>query len=157
MTTYKLNVGDMIPSFKIKDNEGYELTDEDLMGSPLVLYFYPKDDTPSCTKEACAFRDNMEQLDAMDVLVIGISPDNDDSHEKFLKKHNLNFTLLSDEKLELCRKFDVLHGIPGNIERTTFVINHEGIIHWLERPVSVPGHVERVIQSVQEIGSKNND
>lgn len=149
--TYKVNVGDPIPAFKIKDNEGYELTDDDLVGSPLVIYFYPKDDTPGCTKEACDYRDNMHRFDFMDVLVLGISPDGAISHENFIAKHNLNFTLLSDENQELCRKFDVLHGALGGIERTTFVIDSDGIIRWIERPVNVPGHVERVLHALQEI------
>lgn len=148
---YKVNVGDTIPAFKIKDNEGYELTDDDLVGSPIVIYFYPKDDTPGCTKEACDFRDNMDRLDAMDVLVIGVSPDGASSHEQFSTKHSLNFTLLSDENKELSRKFDVLHGLQGGIERTTFVIDSDGVIRWIERPVNVPGHVERVIHAIQEI------
>lgn len=148
---YKVNIGDAIPAFKIKDMDAYELTDEDLIGSPLVLYFYPKDDTPSCTTEACDFRDKMERLDAMDVLVIGISPDNTESHEKFSTKHSLNFTLLGDENKEMCKRFDVLRGAGGNVERTTFVIDSDGIIRWIERPVNVAGHVDRVIHAIQEI------
>lgn len=148
---YKVNIGDAIPAFKIKDMDAYELTDEDLIGSPLVLYFYPKDDTPTCTTEACDFRDKMERLDAMDVLVIGISPDTTESHEKFSAKHRLNFTLLGDENKEMCKRFDVLHGAAGNVERTTFVIDSDGIIRWIERPVNVAGHVDRVIHAIQEI------
>jgi peroxiredoxin Q/BCP len=150
--TYSVNVGDTIPSFKIKDNEGYEVTDDDLVGSPLVIYFYPKDDTPGCTKEACSFRDHIEQFDGLDTLVIGVSPDNGESHEQFSAKYNLNFTLLSDPNLEICRKFDVRKGVMG-IERTTFVIDGEGIIRWIERPVTVGGHVERVIQALAAISN----
>lgn len=148
--SYTVNIGDTIPAFKIKDNENYELTDEDLIGSPVVIYFYPKDDTPGCTKEACSFRDNMARLESMDVLVIGVSPDNADSHKNFASKHALNFTLLSDSNLELCQKFGVPKGMLG-IERTTFVIDAEGIIRWIERPVSVSGHVDRVIKALEEI------
>lgn len=150
MTSYAVNIGDPIPSFEIKDAEGYELTDEDLIGSPVVIYFYPKDNTPHCTTQACTFRDNMERLDALDTLVIGVSPDSEDSHLRFAEKNNLNFTLLSDEKMELCKKFDVHKGMLG-IERTTFVIDGEGIVRWVERPVNVTGHVDRVIKAVQEI------
>lgn len=148
--TYSLNVGDTIPAFKIIDKYSEELTDEDLIGSPVVIYFYPKDDTPGCTKEACSFRDNMQRLQAMDVLVIGISPDNEDSHEKFSQKYDLNFTLLADERYELCKKFDVRKGLLG-IERTTFVIDEEGIIRWIERPVSVSGHVDRIIKALEDL------
>lgn len=146
---YKVNVGDPLPEFRIKDNEGYELTNEDLVGSPVVLYFYPKDETPGCTAEACSYRDNMEQFDALDVLVIGISPDNAESHEKFTTNHDLNFTLLSDEKLQLARTFDAVK--DNKIERTTFVIDSNGIIRWIERPVNITGHVDRVIQAVQDL------
>lgn len=148
---YEVNVGDPMPEFKIKDMDAYELTNDDLMGSPLVLYFYPRDDTPGCTKEACDFRDNMERLDALDVLVIGVSADSSESHEQFASKYNLNFTLLPDENKEMCKQFDVLHGALGGVERTTFVIDSDGIIRWIERPVNVSGHVTRVIQAVQEL------
>lgn len=148
--TYKVNVGDTIPAFKIKDRDGYDLTDDDLIGNPVVIYFYPKDDTPGCTKEACTFRDNMPNFEALDVLVLGVSPDNAESHEKFTKKHDLNFSLLSDENSELCRKFDIGRGLLG-IERTTFVIDGEGIIRWIERPVNVSGHVERVLEALEKM------
>lgn len=150
MLTYTVNVGDPMPAFKIKDSEGYELTNADLIGSPVVLYFYPKDDTPGCTKEACAFRDNMGRLDEFDALVIGVSPDTQNSHDQFARKFNLNFTLLADDDMELCNKFDIHKGVVG-IERTTFVIDGNGIIRWIERPVSVSEHVERVIGALKQI------
>ncbi len=150
--SYTVNIGDRIPSFSIKDNEGDELTDDDLIGSPAVIYFYPKDNTPGCTKQACSFRDNMERLDDLETVVIGVSPDDAKSHEKFIKKQNLNFTLIPDENMELCRKFNVKKGMLG-IERTTFVIDSEGIIRWIERPVDVTGHVDRVIHALEEITS----
>lgn len=153
---YKVNVGDPIPAFKVKDNEGYELTENDLLGSPLVIYFYPKDDTPGCTKEACSFRDTMDQFDALDVLVIGISPDKKDSHEKFTKKFDLNFTLLTDENQLLSKSFGVPQG-PSGLERTTFVIDGDGIIRWIERPVDVNGHVERVMEALQEIQASSDE
>lgn len=148
--TYSVNVGDTIPAFKNIDKYNEELTDEDLIGNPVVIYFYPKDDTPGCTKEACSIRDNIKRLEALDVIVIGVSPDNEESHEKFAEKYNLNFTLLADKKLDLCKKFDVKSGMLG-IERTTFVIDEEGIIRWIERPVSVSGHVDRIIEALEEI------
>lgn len=145
---YQVQVGDAIPEFKANDQEGFEITTEDLFGSPVVFYFYPKDDTPGCTKEACEFRDNMERLQAYDVVVIGVSPDSGASHQKFINKHSLNFTLLTDENLELSKKFGVTKGILG-IERSTFLIDRDGIIRWLERPVSVSGHVDRVIEAIK--------
>lgn len=155
---YKINVGDAVPQFKVKDYEGFDITDEDLIGNPLVIYFYPKDDTPGCTKEACSFRDNFQKLFDLNTLVLGVSPDNIDSHRRFIDKHKLNFTLLSDEKLEMCKKFDVVrekHSPDGKttqaIERTTFVIDPDGIVAWIERPVNVEGHTERVLEAVKNL------
>lgn len=149
----KLKVGDTIPSFLITDCEGNELSDQDLIGIPVVLYFYPKDDTPGCTKEACAFRDHMSTLDALDVMVIGVSPDNADSHQKFETKYDLNFTLLPDENFELGRKFGVVkeNKDKPSIIRTTFIINPEGKIHWLESPVNVDNHIERVLEAMHSL------
>lgn len=124
--SYKIQVGDALPDFAASDQEGNEISSEDFLGSPVVLYFYPKDDTPGCTKEACSFRDNMTDLEAFDVTVIGVSPDNQASHQKFEEKHELNFTLLSDEKQELCNKFGVIQEkqMAGKsymgVERSTF-------------------------------------
>lgn len=152
---YKLNVGDRIPLFRAKDAKGRTFTQDDVVGGPLVLYFYPKDETPGCTKEACSFRDLNAELEKYHALVIGVSPDSADSHQNFIKNHQLNFTLFCDENLELCHKFDVVHPkdmggiqVPG-IERTTFVINALGIIRWIERPVKVENHAERVLEAVR--------
>lgn len=149
----KIKVGDSIPSFAIKDCEGNELTDQDLIGIPVVIYFYPKDDTPGCTKEACSFRDHMGTLDALDVMVIGVSPDSPDSHQKFETKYQLNFTLLPDEKFELSQKFGAVKETNGHlsIERTTFIINPEGKIQWMEQPVKVENHVERIIEALHSL------
>ncbi|QLH36580.1 MAG: peroxiredoxin [Parachlamydiaceae bacterium] len=119
----------------------------------MVIYFYPKDETPSCTKEACSFRDNIEQFEDQDVILLGISPDDSKTHESFIENHQLNFTLLADPTLDVCRKFDVIREVDGRprIERTTFVVDARGIITWIERPVNVEGHVERVLQAVHEI------
>lgn len=153
---YKINVGDAIPNFKGKDQEGFDISTEDLLGTPVVLYFYPKDDTPGCTKEACSFRDHMERLSDYDISVIGVSPDSSESHQKFIKKHHLNFTLIADQKQEISKKFDVIQEktIFGEkkmgVERTTFLLDRDGIVVWLERPVSVEGHVERVIEAIKK-------
>lgn len=153
---YKINIGDAIPFFKGKDQEGFEITTEDLLGTPVVLYFYPRDDTPGCTKEACSFRDSMERLTDYDVAVIGVSPDSVDSHQKFISKYELNFTLIADDKQEISKKFDVIQEkmMYGEkkmgVERTTFLLDRDGIVKWLERPVSVEGHVDRVIEAVKK-------
>lgn len=149
----RINIGDYIPEFMAVDQEGFEITDEDLLGANVVLYFYPKDDTPSCTKQACGFRDTMEEIEDMDAVVIGVSADDETSHQKFTEKYGLNFTLLSDPKMEMARAFDVVREKDGRsvIERTTFVIDSEGEIRWMERPVNVDGHSERVIEALEKI------
>lgn len=144
--TYKLNVGDQIPYFSCSDEEGALVTKDDVIGSPVVIYFYPKDDTPGCTAQACSFRDNLPQLESTDTLVLGVSADDVDAHRSFTEKYHLNFTLLSDHNKEMCRAFDVLKN--DKIERTTFVVDPDGIISWIERPVTVEGHVERVLKAV---------
>lgn len=145
---YRVNIGDKLPSFRVKDHEGYELHEEDLLGRPIVLYFYPKNETPTCTQEACDFRDKMKEIDGMGAIVLGVSPNSMKSHQDFLKKHKLNFTLLTDEKQEMCKAFDVVR--DKGIERTTFVTDADGIIRWVERLVDIKGHVGRVIKAVEK-------
>jgi len=152
-----LEVGDKIPDFAIKDYEGIELESDDLTGNPFVLYFYPKDETPGCTKEACSFRDSMERFEGMGTTVIGVSPDSASSHANFIGKHNLNFTLLCDEDMALATLFGAIQEknegdkSKPSIVRSTFLINSEGVIQWLERPVSVEGHAERVLNAIEEL------
>ena len=151
----QLNINDSIPSFEAKDHEGKVFTNTDLLGNFCVLYFYPKDDTPGCTIEACAFRDKMGKLKDLgidrDVIVLGISPDGKDSHQKFISKYQLNYPLIVDEKKELCQLFHVLN--EKGLERTTFLIDPKGKIIWLERPVKVEDHVERVLEALKEIST----
>lgn len=155
--TYKINVGDSIPHFKAKDHEGRDHSDEDLKGKFSIVYFYPKDQTPGCTLEACSFRDEMPHFEKINANVFGISPDGADSHANFIKKQNLNFTLLCDEDLKVCRAFDVIHQKEregkkvDSVERSTFLIDPNGIIRWVERPVKVEGHVQRVLEIVSEL------
>ncbi len=154
--TNSIKVGDSMPSFSIHDDEGIEIDSQDLLGSPFVLYFYPKDDTPSCTLEACSFRDNFEKLDELNTMVIGVSPDSAESHANFRHKFGLNFTLFCDHQLELARKFDAVQEkeVDGKkklaILRSTFIIDSSGIIRWIEKPVSVEGHIERVLAAVRQ-------
>ncbi|MEI8365230.1 MAG: peroxiredoxin [Parachlamydiaceae bacterium] len=149
--THIPEVGDRIPDFAIKDYEGIELESDDLIGSPFILYFYPKDDTPGCTKEACSLRDAMDIFDDYETAVIGVSPDNAASHAKFIEKHHLNFTLLCDENLAMAKKFGAIQENGSSILRTTFIIDSQGIIRWIERPVNVEGHSERIINALQSI------
>lgn len=152
-----LQVGDKIPSFHSMDMDGKPFTEKKLEGKVSVIYFYPKDETPGCTKEACSFRDGMDEIKNLGALVIGISPDSINSHQKFSKNHSLNFTLLSDENKEVCKKFGVLRkketpkGEVISLERTTFIIGKDGIVKWIERPVSVEDHTTRVMSVIEEI------
>ena len=146
-----IEIGEKIPYFSIKDYEGIELESEDLIGAPFVLYFYPKDETPGCIKEACAFRDAMKTFDDHEITVIGVSEDNAESHASFIDKHKLNFTLLCDEDLSLSKKFKAVHPQGKGIVRSTFLIDASGFICWLEQPVSVEGHIERVLEAIKDI------
>lgn len=145
-----IETGDKIPSFTLNDQQGDPIHSNDLLGSPFVLYFYPKDNTPGCTQEACSFRDHMEKMDDLDVVVIGISPDSPESHQNFIDKHELNFTLLCDEKMELAKKFGAVKP-EGGILRSTFLCDAGGVVRWLERPVKVDGHTERVIEAIEAL------
>jgi peroxiredoxin Q/BCP len=142
----KLKIGDHMPSFHCNDEEGQPVTNDDVIGSPLVIYFYPKDNTPGCTAEACSFRDRYEKFEETDTLILGVSPDPEHSHQQFIEQHELNFTLLSDPDLQMCHAFGVVK--EGKVERSTFVINPDGIITWIEQPVQVEGHAERVLSAV---------
>lgn len=145
-----IEVGNRIPYFSAYDQDGDEFSSDDLRGTAFVLYFYPRDNTPGCTKQACSFRDHLEDLEDEGVTVVGVSPDSAASHRKFQEDHDLNFSLLTDEDLELCRAFDVVK--EGNkVERTTFLIDEDGYIRWIERNVKVEDHVERVLDALKEL------
>jgi peroxiredoxin Q/BCP len=154
---YRINVGAQAPQFSGEDQNGNLITDSLLHGQFIVLYFYPKDDTPGCTKEACSFRDNFARLQEFDATVLGVSPDNAESHGKFSAKHNLNFPLLVDKDLSICKAYDVLRTkedqgkMTQNLERSTFLIDPEGKICWIDRPVIVEGHVDRVIEAMKAL------
>lgn len=149
-----LKVGEAIPKFEAKDFEGERITSDDLIGAPFVIYFYPKDDTPGCTQQACGFRDLMEGFEDIDVMVVGVSPDSPASHQSFIDKHELNFPLISDEKFDVATKFGVAKkGADGKlaIVRSTFICDGDGIVQWVESPVNVDGHAERVLAAIEEV------
>ena len=149
-----LKVGDEIPNFEAKDFEGHPITKEDFLGEPFVIYFYPKDETPSCTKEACEFRDLMDSFDGFSVMVVGVSPDSIESHQKFMERHELNFPLISDDKGKMAKLFGVLEEKPDgslNYIRSTFICDQDGVVEWVESPVNVDGHVERVLKAIEEV------
>jgi len=137
-----LQVGFDAPDFALPSDSGETIKLSDLKGKKVILYFYPKNDTPGCTKEACSFRDNLEVLQSKNVVVLGVSADSVESHKKFKQKYNLNFPLLSDEKLEVIKKYGVKKTI--GIERSTFIIDEKGKIIKIYRNVKVDGHVEEI-------------
>jgi len=140
------------PDFELKDQKGNVISLKNFRGKKVVLYFYPKDDTPGCTKEACSFRDNMDKIIEKGAIVIGISNDDLKNHEKFSKKYNLNFSLLSDVDRRVSIKYGVykkknLYGkIVWGIERSTFIIDEQGKIKKIFRKVNVEGHVDEVLK-----------
>ena len=129
-----LNIGDLAPSFSLSDKDGKQLHLSDFLGKKIVLYFYPKDNTPGCTRQACAFAGLFREFERKGASVIGISKDSAASHAKFAEKHNLPFILLSDPDLEAIKAYGVwqekkLYGkVSFGVVRTTFIINEEGKI-----------------------------
>ncbi len=149
-----LHEGDEAPDFELAMSGGETLHLSEQRGTSVVLYFYPKDDTPGCTTEACNFRDNMEVLNEAGALVYGISPDSVTAHDKFITKHELNFPLLADEGAKVARLYGVwkeknMYGRKYmGIERTTFLINSDGAIGKIWRKVKPAGHAEEVLKAV---------
>lgn len=153
--TSGLEVGAKAPDFSLPDQEGNRLSLKGLKGKQVVLYFYPKDDTSGCTKEACDFRDNLAPIKKAGVVVIGVSMDGKASHQKFIAKYELPFALLSDEDAAICKAYGVykeksMYGRKyWGIERSTFVIDADGRLKALFRKVKVPGHVNEVLAALK--------
>ena len=152
-----IEAGAEAPGFTLSDSDGNRVTLSDLRGSPVVLYFYPRDDTPGCTAEACAFRDRREQLSGLGVKILGVSPDDAESHQKFRDKFALNFPLLVDTEHKVAEKYGawrekVRFGKPSmGIQRSTFLIDAQGVVRKAWKNVSVDGHDEEVIAAVREL------
>jgi peroxiredoxin Q/BCP len=149
--------GSAAPDFTLPSSEGGSLSLHDLKGRIVVLYFYPKDDTPHCTKEACSFRDASAEFKKMGVAVVGISKDDLQSHERFKKKYGLDFPLLSDHDGSViaaygCWKKSIFGRTALGLDRSTFVIDREGIIRKIWRGVNVNGHEEEVMEFVRSLG-----
>ena|SRR3989338_6644480 len=149
-----LQPGDLAPNFSLPTDEGKIITLSELTGKKIIVYFYPKDSTPGCTKEACSFRDYKLNFDNKNTFIIGISKDSVKSHQKFKQNERLNFTLASDETGEICQAYGVwveksMYGRKYfGIDRSTFLIDEKGKIEKIWRGVSVPGHVEEVLGNV---------
>ncbi len=156
----ELKVGQKAPDFTLPADSGEKISLKDFRGKKVVLYFYPKDDTPGCTKEACSFRDNINRILEKGAVVIGVSADSVESHKKFKEKYNLNFPLLSDEKHKVLQKYGVwkernLYGKKFmGTERTTFIIDENGKIAHIFRKVKVDGHTEEVLKKLDELTQK---
>lgn len=146
-----LKVGARAPDFTLPAGDGGTVSLKDLRGKKVILYFYPKDNTSGCTKEACSFRDNITKVVKKNAVVIGISTDSPESHKKFSDKYGLPFALASDAKKEIVKKYGVwkeksMYGRKYlGTERTTFVIDEEGAIAHIFAKVKVDGHTDEVL------------
>lgn len=150
----KLNTGDKVPSFKLRDQNGEIFDIESVLGKKnLVIYFYPKDDTPGCTAEACGFRDQYEDFQQAGAEVIGISSDSPESHRQFAKKHNLAFVLLSDTNKSVRNLFGVPNGLLGLLPgRVTYVIDKKGIIRYVfKSQVNAEKHIENALTELKKL------
>ena len=157
MSAAVMTEGDRAPAFSLKADDGSTVTLKSLAGKNVVLFFYPRDDTPGCTKEACGFRDALPRFEGVDAVVLGVSPDSLESHRKFKQKYDLPFPLLVDEGHRLADEFGVwkqksMYGLKFmGIERTTVIIDRKGRIARIFPKVKVPGHVEEVEKAVREL------
>lgn len=149
--------GKAAPAFTLPANNGKKVSLKDFKGKQqVVLYFYPKDNTPGCTQEACSFKDNIKKMEDKEAVVLGVSRDSVNSHSKFAEKFGLPFLLLSDEKEEICKKYDVIKekNMYGKkvmgIERSTFIIGKDGKIKKIFRKVKVDGHAEEALAALDE-------
>ncbi|MDJ0714899.1 MAG: peroxiredoxin [Prochloraceae cyanobacterium] len=141
-----LAVGTTAPSFSTIDDEGNSVSLSDFQGKVVVLYFYPKDDTPGCTKEAESFRDNYEQYQSKDMVVLGVSMDDKTSHEKFKEKYGLPFRLLVDTDGAITKAFDVDGG--GYSKRVTYIIDGEGKITYVDEKVKTDSHAQDILSQI---------
>ena len=151
----ELKKGDKAPDFKGKDQNGNEVSLSDFNGKKVILYFYPKDDTPGCTKEACNLRDNYQALIDKGFAVVGVSADDEASHDKFAKKYNLPFPLIADTERDILNKYDAygeknMYGkkIMG-IKRKTYVIDEGGSIEEIFKRVKTDSHTEQILEKIE--------
>jgi peroxiredoxin Q/BCP len=149
-----LEAGDRAPAFTLPDQDGKKVSLKDFAGRPVVVYFYPADDTPGCTKEACQFNDNLRAFARADVTVIGISPDGADKHVKFRTKYGLGFPLLSDPEHKVMEKYGAygektLYGRKTvGVIRSTFLIGPDGKVARAWHHVRADGHAEKVLAEI---------
>ena len=150
--TTSLKAGNKAPDFKAKDQNGKIVSLKDFLGKKLILYFYPKDDTPTCTNEACNLRDNFSELKKKGYAILGVSADEEKKHLKFIKKYDLPFQLLADADMKVIKAYDVwgtkqfMGKIYDGINRTTFVIDEKGKIEKVITDVKSKEHTEQILE-----------
>ena len=151
-----LNVNDVAKDFTLTDQDGDVISLNDFAGKKVVLYFYPKDDTPGCTKEACALRDVYDEILTLGAVVLGVSADDEDSHTRFRIKYHLPFHLLADIKKEVCKKYGAwgekkMYGkIYFGIKRITYIIDENGIITHVWKKVTPKNHGDEILIALKE-------
>ena len=149
--------GKKAPLFTLENQDGKKISLKDFAGKNVILYFYPKDNTSGCTKEACNFRDDFPKFGKMNVVILGVSPDSVQSHKKFSQKYKLPFDLLSDEKKQVLEKYEVwkeksMYGRKYmGVERSTFVIDKTGKVMKIFRKVKVENHNDEVMKVIKEL------
>jgi len=150
-------IGDTAPAISLPRDGGETVNLSDFAGKAVVVYFYPRDDTPGCTKEAIGFTDRLDAFAAANTVILGISKDSVKKHDKFVSKHDLKIALLSDEEGDVCERYDVwkeksMYGKTYmGIERATYLIDGNGKIAQIWRKVRVPGHVDAVLEAAQAL------
>ena len=153
----ELSINAQAPNFSLPNQDDAEISLQDFSGSWVVLYFYPKDKTPGCTKEACDFRDNLLELNGLSAVVLGVSPDSVKSHQSFIEKEKLNFTLLSDSNKNVLKAYGAwgLKKLYGKeyegVIRSTFILNPQGKIAFMWKNVKVKGHIEAIKEKLKEL------
>lgn len=152
-----ISIGDTCPDFSLKNQNGEIINLKDYIGSKyVIIYFYPKDNTPGCTKEACSFRDAMQELNALDCAVFGISADSVESHKKFADQFSLTFNLLSDEGNSVRKSFKVPANLFGLIPgRVTYILDKQGkVVHIINNQMNPDKHVEETIKTITSLTAR---
>lgn len=152
-----LQIGDQAPDFSLLSDQNKTVSLKDFREKKVILYFYPKDNTPGCTREACDFRDGLSLFNTKNAEIIGISKDKPEKHQKFKEKYQLPFTLLADTNADVCEAYGVINkkSLFGRsflgIQRSTFLIDEKGIIRGIWRKVKVNGHTEQVLNELHNL------
>lgn len=148
-----MKVGDPLPEFSLPDQDWNQVSTDDLIGRPCVVYFYPKDDTPGCTRQACTFRDQYEQFLELGAKVVGVSSDSPEDHRRFQEKYNLPYCLLSDQNGSLRDKFEVPSNLLGLVPgRVTFIFDRNGrLIHQFKSQTRAEKHIHEALLALQRL------